>query len=325
MDKAINEPAAKPAVLAVTKLHPFYVQALEQNYTVHDRLHTSDAEAFKKIAPSIVAIAASGESVVPGELISLLPKLKVISVFGVGYDGVDVASAKKQGVMVGHTPDVLSDDVADTAMALVLAVARQIPIADKFVRAGLWPAGPLALGKKVTGARLGLVGMGRIASAIAKRASAFDMTISYTARTRKADLPYTYFPDAKTLAAEVDFLVAITPGGAATKHLINAEVLQALGPKSYFINVARGSVVDEAALIEALRSGAIAGAGLDVFANEPHVPAQLLTMPQVVLTPHMASATHETRQAMADLAYANLHAGVAGLALRTPVPEMQAL
>jgi lactate dehydrogenase-like 2-hydroxyacid dehydrogenase len=168
---------------------------------------------------------------------------------------------------------------------------------------------------------MGIVGLGRIGKAIARRAQAFGMTIAYTARTEKPESGYRYLPTARDLAAESDFLVVITPGGAGTRHLVNAEVLAALGPKGYLINVARGSVVDEQALIEALQSGTIAGAGLDVFANEPHVPQALCEMPQVVLTPHMASATTQTRQAMADLAFANMRAALEGQPLQTPVPE----
>ncbi len=312
---------SKPDVLAVAKLHPFFQQALEATYTVHDRTHVTDPAAFAQLAPRIVAVAATGESLVPADLLAHLPQAKVVSVFGVGYDGVDVPAAIRHGIPVTHTPDVLTDDVADLAMGLVLSVGRTIPQADQFVRKGLWPQGPMALGKKVSGARLGIVGLGRIGKAIAQRAQAFGMSIAYTARSEKPDTGYTYYPTPAALAAQVDFLVVITPGGAGTRHLIDAKVLQALGPKGYLINVARGSVVDEAALVAALQAGTIAGAGLDVFANEPHVPQVLWTLPQVVLTPHMASATRETRQAMADLAFANLHAGVTGAPLRTPVPE----
>jgi lactate dehydrogenase-like 2-hydroxyacid dehydrogenase len=261
---------------------------------------------------------------VPADLLAHLPQTKVVSVFGVGYDGVDVSAAIRSGIPVTHTPDVLTDDVADLAMGLVLSVGRTIPQADQFVRQGLWPHGPIALGKKVSGARLGIVGLGRIGKAIAQRAQAFNMSIAYTARSEKPGTGYTYYPTPAALAAQVDFLVVITPGGAGTRHLIDAQVLQALGPKGYLINVARGSVVDETALVAALQAGTIAGAGLDVFADEPHVPQALWTLPHVVLTPHMASATRETRQAMADLAFANLHAGVTGAPLRTPVPECAA-
>jgi lactate dehydrogenase-like 2-hydroxyacid dehydrogenase len=238
---------------------------------------------------------------------------------------VDVPAAIEHGIPVTHTPDVLTDDVADLAMGLVLSVGRTIPQADKFVRAGQWPNGPIALARKVSGARMGIVGMGRIGKAIAKRASGFGMSIAYTARTEKPDSGYRFFASAAALAAQVDFLVVITPGGAGTHHLINAEVLKALGARGFLINVARGSVVDEQALIEALQNGTIAGAGLDVFANEPQVPEAFWSMGNVVLTPHMASATTETRQAMADLAFANMQAGISGQPLRTPVPECVAM
>ncbi|MEK7346347.1 MAG: 2-hydroxyacid dehydrogenase [Pseudomonadota bacterium] len=316
---------SKPDVLAVAKLHPFYLKALESVYTVHDRTHVTDPAAFTALAPRIVGVAGTGEASVPGSLLAQLPHAKVVSVFGVGYDGVDVAAAIAQGIPVTHTPDVLTDDVADLAMGLVLSVGRTIPQADQFVRAGQWPSGPMALGRKVSGARLGIVGLGRIGKAIARRASGFGMSIAYTARTEKTDSGFQFFPSATALAAQVDFLVVITPGGAGTKHLINADVLKALGPRGFLINVARGSVVDEQALVDALQNGTIAGAGLDVFANEPQVPEVLRGLRNVVLTPHMASATTETRQAMADLAFANMQAGTSGTPLRTPVPECAAL
>jgi lactate dehydrogenase-like 2-hydroxyacid dehydrogenase len=236
-----------------------------------------------------------------------------------------VGAAIEFGIPVTHTPDVLTDDVADLAMGLMLSVGRTIPQADQFVRAGRWPSGPIPLARKVSGARMGIVGLGRIGKAIAQRAKAFGMSIAYTARSEKPDSGFTFFPSTLELAAHVDFLVAITPGGAGTQHLINAQVLKALGPRGFLINVARGSVVDESALIEALQQGTIAGAGLDVFAQEPHVPAALWSLNNVVLTPHMASATTETRQAMADLAFANMQAGISGQPLRTPVPECMSL
>lgn len=312
---------SKPEILAVAKLHPFYLEALQASFTVHERAHEGDAAAFAALAPRIAGIAAMGESRVPRELLAQLPNLKVVSVFGVGYDGVDTAAARERGVCVTHTPDVLTDDVADLAIGLMLSVARGIPQADRHVRAGRWPSGPMPLGRKVSGARLGIVGLGRIGTAIAQRAQAFGMSIAYTARSEKPASGYVYYPHPQALAAAVDFLVVITPGGAGTRHLIDAEVLQALGPNGFLINVARGSVVDEAALVHALQSGLIAGAALDVFENEPNVPAELWSLANVVLTPHMASATRQTRQAMADLAYANMKAGVAGQPLLTPVPE----
>jgi lactate dehydrogenase-like 2-hydroxyacid dehydrogenase len=308
-------------ILSVANPPPFLLEPLQAKYIVHQRLHETDPAAFAKAAPKIRAIQASGESKVGADLIAQLPALEVISVMGVGYDGIDVAAAKAKGVVVTHTPDVLNDDVADLAIALMLAWARQIGRADRFVRAGEWTAGPLPLGRKMSGARLGIVGMGRIGQAIAHRASAFGMTISYTARSAKPDLPLTYYPTAATLAAQSDFLVLITPGGAATRKLVDAEVLRALGPNGCVVNVARGSVIDETALIEALKAGTIAGAALDVFESEPNVPQALREMDNVVLTPHIGSATAQTRRAMAALAFDNLDAQLSGKPVLTPVPE----
>jgi lactate dehydrogenase-like 2-hydroxyacid dehydrogenase len=311
----------KPVVLTASRLPPLYLTPLQATYQVHDRLHELDPGAFAAIAPQVVAIAASGESRVDAGLIARLPALRLISVMGVGYDGIDTAAARARAIMVTHTPDVLNDEVADTAIGLMLCAARQLPAADRYVRAGLWPQGPMPLSRKMSGARLGLVGMGRIAKAIAHRAQAFGMLIAYTARSAKPELAYTYHPNAAALAALSDFLVVITPGGAGTRKLIDAEVLRALGSKGILVNVARGPVVDEAALIEALQTGVLGGAALDVFENEPVVPQALIDLPQVVLSPHIGSATRETRQAMVDLALANLAAHFAGRPLLSPVPE----
>jgi hydroxypyruvate reductase len=296
------------------------MQALQDAYVVHDRTHLQDPAQFASIAPRIRGIAASGESKVGADLLAQLPALEMISVFGVGYDGVDVAAARARGVPVTNTPDVLTEEVADLGIALMLSIARRIPQADKFVRAGSWPSGPFPLARKVSGARLGIVGLGRIGQAIADRAAAFGMSIAYTTRTRRDDSLYTYYPSAEALAGAVDFLMVITPGGEGTRGLINAQVLAALGPKGYLINVARGSVVDQPALVHAVTTGVIAGAALDVFADEPNVPLELRECDNVVLTPHMASGTWETRGAMADLAFANLAAHFAGKPLLTPVP-----
>jgi hydroxypyruvate reductase len=313
--------ATPPDLLTVARLAPFLMAPLQAAFTVHDRLHELDAGAFERVAPRIRAICGSGESKVGAELIARLPALEIISIMGVGYDGVDVAAAKARGAVVTHTPDVLDDDVADLALALMLDVARRIPQADAHVRAGRWPTEPMPLARKMSGARLGVVGMGRIGQAIARRALAFGMSIAYTARHAKPGLPYTFHASPRELAAASDFLVVITPGGAATHKLIDAEVLRALGPDGYLVNVARGSVVDEAALIEALQRGVIAGAALDVFENEPNVPEALRALPNVVLTPHIGSATTQTRHAMAARAFDNLQAHFAGQPLPSAVPE----
>lgn len=240
----------KPAVLAVSKLMPLYMGPLSERYQVLDRLHETDPAAFAAAAPRIRAVAASGESRLPAELVGRLPALEIVAVMGVGYDGIDVAACKARGAKVTHTPDVLDDDVADLALGLMLCAARQLPAADRYVRAGEWAAkGPMPLARKMSGSRCGIVGMGRIGKAIAARASAFGMDIAYTARSAKADLPYRYFPSAEALAAESDFLVVITPGGAGTKHMIDAGALlrldgdagfgQGVGAEAMALGIAR--------------------------------------------------------------------------------------
>ena len=314
-------------VLAAAKLSPLLLPQLQAAFTLHDRLHETDPTAFAAVAPQVRGIVASGDSRVAGELIAQLPALQIISVMGVGYDGIDVAAAKARGVMVTHTPNVLNDDVADLALGLMLCAARQLPAADRYVREGRWPAGPMPLARKMSGARLGIVGMGRIGQAIAHRAAAFGMQIAYTARSAKEGLPYRYLPTPAALAAESEFLVLITPGGAGTRKLVDADVLAALGKgrgEGILVNVARGSVVDEAALIDALERGLIGGAALDVFEDEPNVPERMRALPQVVLVPHIGSATGATRQAMADLAAGNLREFFAGRAVLAPVPECRA-
>ncbi|RZL55574.1 MAG: 2-hydroxyacid dehydrogenase [Variovorax sp.] len=315
----------RPEVLVVAALMPWLMERLHAGYRVHDRSHLDTASeeartAFEAAAPRIRAIVANGEAKVPRALLERLPAAEMISVFGVGYDGVDVPAASERGMPVTNTPDVLTDDVADLGIALLLAIARRVPQADRFVREGKWLKGPHPLARKVTGARLGIVGMGRIGQAIARRAQAFDMQIAYTTRTPRDDVPYRHYPDAAALAAEVDFLIVITPGGEATRGLIDARVLAALGPDGYLVNVARGTVVDQPALVAALREGTIAGAALDVFIDEPNVPPELFAMENVVLTPHMASGTRQTREAMAQLTLDNLDAHFAGRPLLTPVP-----
>jgi len=254
-----------------------------------------------------VGLATSAAVGADAALIAALPSLRMISSFGVGLDKIDVAAAQALGIVVGYTPDVLNDCVADTAFGLLIDVARGFNAADRFVRRGEWLKGTFPLGRKVSGARLGLVGMGRIGRAIAQRSTGFEMDVRYHARRPVADVPWRHEAQLLELARWADFLVVITAGGAATRHLINAAVLDALGPEGYLVNVARGSVVDEAALVLALQQRRIAGAGLDVFENEPQVPAALMVLDNVVLLPHVASATHQTRQAMADRVFDNLH------------------
>ena len=311
----------KPGVLNVAQLPNDLTRQLHDHFTVHDLGPDPDPVRLREVAPGLRAMVANGESVVRKALIEQLPDLELIAVFGVGYDGVDVAAAHARGVRVTHTPGVLTDDVADLAMALLLATARQVCRADRFVREGGWRGGLYPFTRKVSGARLGIIGLGRIGQAIARRAEGFGMTIAYHSRRPHPDVPYRYVESVLELAASVDVLVVCVPGGEGTRHLVNAEVLAALGPEGILINIGRGSVVDETALAAALRDGVLLGAGLDVFEHEPEVLPALLECDNAVLTPHMASGTASTRLAMGDLVVANLRAFFAGDALISPVPD----
>lgn len=251
----------------------------------------------------LVTSAATG---VDAALVEALPALQVISSFGVGLDRLPLAAAAQRGIAVGYTPDVLNDCVADLAFGLLLDVARRIAESDRFVRRGAWPDGAFPLARKVSGARLGLVGLGRIGRTIAQRSTGFEMAVRYHSRRPVADAPWPHEPDLAALASWADYLVVITAGGPETRHLIDARILDALGPEGMLVNVARGSVIDEDAMVKALVEGRLGGAGLDVFAHEPQVPAALRDCERVVLTPHIASATRETRQAMADRVVDNL-------------------
>ena len=307
-------------IMLVSSVPTFMMNDLQQEYVLHDHAHILDPEAFTKVS-AFVGVGSAAK--VDRKLLAMFPNVKMISIFGVGYDGIDVAAAKERGIQVTHTPDVLTDDVADLAMGLILSIGRRIPQSDKFVRNGDWVSEPFTMTHKVTGKRLGVVGLGRIGQAIAKRAAAFDMTIAYTGRRAKTNAPFRYYPTASELAANSDYLVVAVPGGDDTKNMINAQVLKALGPKGIVINIARGSVVDQTALIQALKDKSIAGAGLDVFWDEPNIDPQFFKLQNVVLTPHNGSNTHETRRAMADLALANLKAFFEERPLLTLIPECQ--
>jgi len=308
----------KPRLLKIARLPAMLADALNATYAVLEA--DQNGTGVDESTADIRAMVANGESTVSRQLIDSLPALEVIVVFGVGYDGVDVAAARGRGIRVTHTPDALTEDVADFALALMLGLARHLRGADRFPRCGGRADGPIAFSRKVSRARLGIIGLGRIGAAIARRAQGFDMSIAYTGR-RPQDVAYTYYPSALELAGAVDFLVVAVGGSACTHHLVDAKVLEALGPKGYLINVGRGSVVDETALAQALAEGRLAGAALDVYENEPHPAPALLDLDNVLLTPHMASATWDTRQAMSDLVMANLHAWRYGADLPTPVPD----
>lgn len=290
------------------RLPPFLMARLIAEYRLHDLMQEADPEAFLAAhGHEFTGLVTSAPRGADAALIKALPNLQVISSFGVGLEKIDLAAAASQGVAVGYTPDVLNDCVADTAFGLVLDVMRGFSAAVRFVRSGAWAAGqayPLA--RKVSGQRLGLVGFGRIGQTIARRAAAFDMAVRYHSRRPVADVPLLHELSLLELAAWCDCLLVIVAGGAGTRHLINAPVLDALGPRGFLVNVSRGSVIDEPALVQALVNKRIAGAGLDVFENEPQVPADLLALDNVVLLPHIASATQETREAMAERVMANL-------------------
>ncbi len=258
----------------------------------------------------------------PVEVIDRLPNLKIISSFGVGYDGVAASHAATKNVMVSHTPDVLNDDVANLAILLLLNTTREIITQEKYLRDGLWEKqGPAPLTRSIGGKKVGIVGLGRIGEAIAHKLSVFNCDIVYHSRNQKSGVEYQYFDNLEDMAKACDALIAITPGGPATHHIINKKVMDALGPEGTLINVARGSVVDEQELIKALQEGRLGAAGLDVFDSEPHVPAELIAMKNVVLLPHVASATQETRQAMSDLVVENLEKFFSRGSPICPVPE----
>ncbi|WP_407297604.1 2-hydroxyacid dehydrogenase [Stutzerimonas zhaodongensis] len=257
-------------------------------------------------AQRIDVVVTSGRFGCTAGLIERLPNLRAIISFGVGYDAIDVAAAHARNIQVSNTPDVLNDCVADLAFGLIIDTARQMSRADRFVRAGEWPSGGLPLAMQVSGKRLGIVGLGRIGETVAKRSTGFDMQVRYHNRRPVEGSAYGYEANLVELAQWSDFLVLTCPGGDSTRNLINREVLDALGAKGILINVARGSVVDEPALVEALSEGRLGGAGLDVYAHEPKVPKALIDMPNVVLLPHIGSATEETRLAMEELLFANL-------------------
>ena len=310
----------KVDILSVAGMYGPSFERLEREFAVHNLWQAPDKEKLlAEAAPHVRGVQASGSSSVGAALIDRLPKLEIISCFGVGYDGIDVAAAKRRNVIVTNTPTVLNDCVADLAMGLLIAGARGIATGDRFVRAGKWLSGNLPLQTKVSGKRLGIVGMGRIGRVIAKRAAGFDMQIAYHARRKVADVPFTYHEQLVDLASASDFLMLILPGGKETFHVVNEEVLRALGPKGILVNIARGSVVDEAALVKCLQGGALGGAALDVFENEPKTPEALWKMDNVVLIPHLGSATHETRAAMGKLTVDNLAAHFSGKPVLTPV------
>lgn len=313
----------KTEILMTAPMMPIVIEALDRAFTLHRLWEQADSAAFlREAGPRIRGVATStlyGRT--DAALFDQLPNVEIVSSVGVGYDNVDAAEAAKRGIVVTNTPDVLNDEVADLTIGLLLATLRKIPQADRYLRAGQWLKAAFPLSSTLRARKVGIVGLGRIGKAIAKRLEGFDVSIAYHGRTQQKDIAYSYHPTLIGLAEASDVLIVITPGGASTKHMVNAEVLKALGPNGVLINVARGSVVDERALIEALKSGTILSAGLDVFEDEPRVPQELIDMEHVVLLPHIASASVHTRNAMGKLVADNLISWFEGKGPLTAVPE----
>jgi len=315
-------PTHKPDLILTGPMMALIEEQAAQLFTVHRLAKAKDRNALiSEIAPRIRAIATAGHFPVNGALMEKLPKLEIVANFGVGYDSVDAKWAGEHGIIVTNTPDVLNEEVADTTLALLLQTVRQLPQSERYLRAGKWLEKPFPLSPTLRDRTIGIVGMGRIGKAIARRIEAFGVPIVYHSRKPAAGVAYKHYSNLVAMARDVDVLIVIVPGGPGTKNMINAEVLKALGPNGILINVARGSVVDEPALIEALKSKTILSAGLDVFADEPRVPQELIEMDHVVLLPHVGSASHHTRRAMGQLLVDNLASWAKGAGPLTPVPE----
>ena len=313
--------APRPELLIVAPMMPFVMEALERDYTTHRLWEQPDRAAYLEAhGAGITGAATNGGVGLKPEIVAALPKLEMVAIYGVGLDAIDLQEAARRGLKVSTTPDVLTNDVADQGLALLLAAARKVSYGDRYVRAGEWAKkGEMPLTIRLGGKRAGIVGLGRVGQALARRLSALDIQVLYTDRLAIPGQPYTFMPDILSLAREVDFLIVAAAGGDGTRRLVNAEVLEALGPQGLLINVSRGTIVDEAALVSALESGTLGGAGLDVFAAEPNVPPGLLGLDNVVLAPHAASGTTESRREMGELVLANLKAHYAGENLPTPV------
>lgn len=313
---------AKPQVLQVGP-YPEWDQApLDAAYTIHRWWEAADKDAFlAEVGPNIRAIATRGDLGASQAMIAACPNLEMIAVFGVGYDAVHLASCRARGIRVSNTPDVLTDDVADIALAMLLALVRRTGQAEEWVRSGDWVAkGMFPLTRKVSGTRAGILGLGRIGAAIARRCEGFGMQIAYSARSPKPGAErWTYIPDAVGLARNCDHLFVALAATPETRHIVNAKVLQALGPDGTVINISRAANVDESALLDALEQGQIAGAALDVFEGEPNLNPRFLSAPNVLLQPHHGSGTVDTRKAMGKLMRDNLTAHFAGQPLVTPV------
>lgn len=310
-------------VLMLYPMPPRVIAGIASRCTLHKLWEADDRDAaLAELAPKIRGIATGGNHLPLNEsLMGRLPALEIVASFGVGYDHVDAAWAGRNGIIVTHTPDVLNDEVADTTFGLLLNAVRRFSAAERHLRAGQWLEKPFPLTHSLRGRTMGILGLGRIGKVIAHRAEAFGLKVVYCGRRRQPDVAYPFYADLVEMARACSILVVIAPGGPDTKGIVNAPVFEALGPDGIFVNVARGSLVDEAALIEALREKRILTAALDVFDDEPRVPQALIDMEHIVLTPHVGSATHHTRDAMGQLVVDNLLSYAAGKGPLTPVPE----
>ncbi|TAK48644.1 MAG: 2-hydroxyacid dehydrogenase [Xanthobacteraceae bacterium] len=314
---------AKPEILVYGPAKPTIIDPLRERFTLRMVETSHDIDRLSRsVAEQIHGMAVTGLVPVESDLLSHCPKLEIIASFGVGYDHVDLGYAREHGIIVTNTPVVLTEETADAAIGLLICTAREFIKADRFVRSGEWLKKPYPLTRGTLRDRtVGIVGMGRIGRAIARRLEAMRVPVVYHSRRPVEDVPYRYFGSLIDMARAVDVLIVMTPGGLHTMKLIDAEIFSALGPNGILINLSRGSVIDEAALVAALRNKTIMAAGLDVFANEPHVPEELRAMDNVVLLPHIGSASVHTRAAMDHLVVENLRAWFAGKPPLTPVPE----
>jgi lactate dehydrogenase-like 2-hydroxyacid dehydrogenase len=310
-------------ILLTGPVMPLIQQGLEAKLRVHKLHEQADREQFiAEHGASIRGmVGGHGGKRIDGPFMQRFPNLKIVGNFGVGYDGVDAVWAGQNGITVTNTPDVLNDEVADLALGLLIATVRRLPQADRYVRDGKWLKGGFPLTASLREKRLGILGLGRIGKAIAQRAEAFGLAISYFGRTKQADVAYPFYSSLIEMAKNVDILLIIAPGGAATKGIVSREVMEALGPQGTLINVARGTLVDEPAMVELLASGKLGSAGLDVFVDEPNVPEALFAMENVVLLPHVGSASHYTRGKMGQLVVDNIVSVAEGRAPLTPVVE----
>ncbi len=310
----------KPEILQISPMIAHVENAFNNVYVVHRYWEADDKETLlREAGDRIRAVATNGHAGCAPEIMAALPNLEIIASYGVGYDAIDIPACKARDIRVTNTPDVLNDAMAEITLGLMIALCRRIPQADAFTRAGRWLDGNYPLTGELTGAKVGILGLGRIGKEIARRCQAFKMQVVYHGRGEQPFEPYPYYADLEAMAQAVDWLVVIAPGTPETKGIVSRRVMEALGPNGNLVSVARGSLIDETAMVELLQSGTLGGAALDVFEDEPRVPEALFKLDNVVLSPHQGSATHKTRGAMGDLVVSNLAAHFAGDPLLTPV------